>query len=187
MNYQTLIDRIGALNINNPKAVEAFIRELADEARKGPRGMVDLWLKQAPGISRERPIILIPELEELAIQPLLEIPPSKLTPTDHAWLINTIAEAEVAFRDSVVVRLISLLDDKTSVPQAIIPGSEEQPLPRRICDEAYIALRKILQLSEGTYAAAFNTYAYLSLIEAHRDEEIQKFKSSKTFAAFVQE
>ena len=187
MNRQTLIGRMAALNTNNPKAVEIFICELADEAREGPRALVDLWLNQAAGVPRERPIILIPELEDLAIQPLLEIPPSKLTPSDHAWLINTIADAEVAFRNSIVLRLISLLDDKTPVPQPIIPNSEGQPLPRRICDEAYMALRQILQLGEGSHAAALNANAYLSLIESRRNEEIQKFKASKTFAAFVDE
>jgi hypothetical protein len=184
MDRKQVAQRVTALNLNDVKASDAFIRELRDGSMEAPRALVELWSAKT---ATDKATRLIPDLEDLSIRPLLELPTDKLTPIEQAWLLSTTTDAVAALRDLLVRRLAKLLGDVRPLPQPHIPGSEEQPLPRRVCDVAYLAMRKILFFEEDPAAAVMNGRAYLSQPEVKRDIEINTFKRTKAFTRFVKD
>lgn len=182
MDRQQVVQRVTALDVNDVKTSDAFIREMRDGSMEAPRALVAMWVNKK---EVQKSMRLIPDMEDLSIRPLLELSPEKLAPTDLAWVLSTASEGVAVLRDLLVRRLLTLLDDVKAAPQANIPNSEEQPLPRRVCDVAYLALRRVLFFEEKAGTTAMNAWAFLSMTEVQREAEINNFKRTQEFTRFM--
>lgn len=79
--------------------------------------------------------------------------------------------------------LNKLMDDKQNVPLPEQPANTEEKLtPRRLCDEAYLMLRRLLSQEESADDQLLNAKLFFELSEADRDKEIAKVRKSKTFS-----
>ena len=85
------------------------------------------------------------ELDELPIVPLLaaegEFPPER-----QMWRMQSIVVRERELRERIEAELQRMLDDKRPVSIPVTGGREEErrPPPRRVCDEAYMQLRLLV-------------------------------------------
>jgi len=186
MTHDQLIEQLKRLEAHQQAEMDALSERVAKEMRAPVRSGLTAWLDADPKLSANATAFLS-NLEELAIVPLLNAPDT--VPTDkRVWMLRTVAAAELELREKVVARIEKMLDDKTPVPPPKLIGRvEEKPLPRRVCDEAYMQLRMLLNTTEerGTYF--LNCDAFLNLSEPERDDEIRKARQSRTWTKFVEE
>ena len=186
MTHDQIIEQLKKLEAHQQAEMDALSEKVAKEMRAPVRSAMTAWLDADPKLSANATAFLS-NLEELAIVPLLDAPDTAPT-AKRVWMMRTVAAAELELREKVVARIEKMLDDKTPVPLPKPIGPvEEKPLPRRVCDEAYMQLRMLLNTTEerGTYF--LNCNGFLNLTEQERDDEIRKAKQSRMWTKFVEE
>src|SRR5262249_20254 len=107
-------------------------------------------------------------IEDLAAVPLLEVP-EPLDPYDPLARINILIDSHLEIRNMIVTRLKKMLDDKRPMNYKQVHRVEEPPPPSRVCDEAYVLLRRLLNTSEAEDLQLENTRFFLELPEASKD------------------
>ena len=186
MNQDQLTARLLALTPENENELEALASELTNDARGQPRRAVQIWLGPDAAMSKKA-AILLGNTAELSITPLLEAPrPS--TPEQEAWLIRTVVQRQIDLRQQVAARLMKLLDDKRPVPEPSgSAAQEEKPPLRRLCDEAYLQLRRFIKTEESP--GEFYTFErnFLSQPPNRRDTEIHRAKQSPVWKRLAEQ
>ena len=126
------------------------------------------------------------ELEELAVGALLSAGPP-VAPAEAAWRVRTATAATVALRARVAAHLRSLLSDRRLVPLPKgVEGLAHAP-PSRICDEAYVALRELLNIEESRAAFTLDRRAFLRLSYEEKDAEIAAVVSGAPFVRLIED
>ena len=121
---------------------------------------------------------LLNELGDIAIIPLLEAGPD-LIEIQRANLILMTGNAQIEVRKKIVTSIVPLLEDKEKIPYEIsLDNVEEEPPIRRVCDEAYLQLRRLLNTTESEESYLINKSIYLHLDFNERDKEIADTKAS---------
>jgi hypothetical protein len=126
------------------------------------------------------------ELEELAVSSLLSAPPTASVAED-VWRIRTAVAAAVALRARVAAYLRSLLADRRLTPLPTgVEGLAHAP-PPRVCDEAYVALRELINLEESRSGFTLDRWAFLRLSDAEKDAEIAAVLSGAPFVRLIED
>jgi hypothetical protein len=154
--------------------LNALARQMLDDARDSVRATVELWATN-PAQSQKAQTILT-ALEELAFVPLTE----RGDPADarqRVWLLRTADHSHLEFN--------RMLDDRRRpAPRPMSgPKLEEGGAIPRVCDEAYLAHRRLLNFAETSDQFASSENAFLAMPEAKRDEEIKHLRQSNTWRA----
>ena len=127
---------------------------------------------------------LVGALEELAVRAVLGASPAATT-TEAAWRVRTAAAAAIALRARVAGHLRSLLHDHRLVPlPAGLEGLAHAP-PARMCDEAYVALRELINLDESRSAFTLDRRAFLRQSDQEKDAEIESVIAGQPFRRLV--
>jgi hypothetical protein len=162
---------------------EAKVRDLAsslaEAARGAPRAAVEVALGADERASIKARRLLL-GMEELAIVPLAEAPRAPAAEA-RVFLIRQAVEAELALRRKVIARLDALLDDRSPVPIRVDGPIEQEPPPRRVCDEAYLLMRRMVHLGEDRTEAAVDAGMFLDAPDEFKDAEIKKARASNTW------
>jgi len=116
---------------------------------------------------------------------LAGVKPEPLDPL--IWDVQLAADLVLSARAQLLEKLDALLEDKRDVPMGDGPAPrDEKPLPRRVCDEAYLLERKLIS-SEPEEALYLNSRLYLKLSVEKRDQEIFFAKRRRRFTPFADE
>lgn len=178
---------IEALNLqaksNAAPSGELAKRELA-EARLVPRAAARLWANAEPPLADEAFDFLV-DVEDLAIVPVVEGPQRDDAATVAA-AIELVTDQELKLRQRVFERLTQWLEDKRPIPQRRRSAVIEEKAPeRRVCDDAYLALRRLVHFGEDELAQLVDARQFLQLPDAKRDEIIARAKATKTWRRIV--
>lgn len=162
----------------------ALAQEVRDASRTPVAQVVNAWAGEDSEQS-EKAMILLDELEEQPIVPLLEAP-EDLPVERRVWMLRSVVAMEAELRERVAERLAAMLDDKTPVPMAeqIGPEPEEKPKERRVCDEAYMQMRLLVNGDPDPEAYYLNVDAFLDLTEDERDAEMEKTRNTGEWTEF---
>ena len=116
--------------------------------------------------------------QELAIVPLIESQPARVV--DQVSALRMAIAAETKLRRKLAAKLDTLLNDKTPVPGEPPPNSkaEERNPPRRVCDEAYLAMQRLVHFGESELEALSGAHSFLELSDAEKDKLIHQARSS---------
>jgi hypothetical protein len=125
------------------------------------------------------------DIGTIALHPILDsLNPEK--PQQTVLELRHALDLVQSDRGRLAATLNKLLDDKQPVPlPAQAPNVEEKIPPRRLCDEAYLMLRKLLSPEESGDDHLMNERLFLDLKEADRDKEIAKLRQSKRFTPLL--
>jgi len=153
---------------------EALAKRELGEARAIPRLAVNLWANADAELAVDA-FAFLSEIGDLAIVPMLE-GPLRDDPKSAVQALNLLADAELNLRQKVIQRVNQLLDDKRPIPPrpAIGPKPDEPIHPRRVCDEAYVAMRRLVHFGESQYGAVVEVSFFYSAPEASRDKAISE-------------
>lgn len=186
MKYEQLIEALRGIDHRKHDEMDFFSKNIVDKARESARAAVDIWI--GPDVTMaEKAAYLLIDMEDLAIIPLLEAPDT-LTNTQLAWLLRVVVNAELRIRNVVVAKLDEMLDDKSNVP---LPKDEEPieepPPPRRVCDEAYVLMRQLINFGETEETYYMNVEAFLNLSDNEKDVEIRKARDSRIWSQLIED
>ena len=175
-----LIEALRRLNPNQPDAMDALADRVVTESRLPARSAVALLVDPDPKMS-ESAASLLSRIGDLAAVPLLESsdPPD---PLQRVWKMQTIVDVHLELRAKIVPLLDKMLADKTQVPWRKMPRVEEAPVSSRICDEAYVLMRRLMNLHEDRAEYLANARAFLRLTNEEKDAEILKAKESRVWS-----
>jgi hypothetical protein len=163
---------------SDPAAQEAFVARHEEVARFAARTAAEAWRGDDRRLAVPSELFLR-ALDDLAIRPLLEIP-VPADAADAAAYVGMLVEPELALRAAISARIDSMLEDRRPLPASLPPGPEpeESPPERRVCDEAYLAMRSLVNFGDDRLGIVLEQRAFLSEPPEARDELIRRARSS---------
>ncbi len=186
MTPHEFTDALDAIPTDDTDKLEALAAQVLAQARALP-DLAGTWFADPKALDRARKSqLLLGDLEELSILPLIAAPAD--LPTDRAaWRSTTLAEAAIQLRRKVVLALDAAMKDKRPVPlPPALPHVEQRPQPRRICDEAYLNARRLLNIDEPMGQSLMNAREFLSFPDEKKDAEIAAYQKSRTWTQFTE-
>jgi hypothetical protein len=150
----------------------------ARDAREPARAAVQLWIGPDQAMSNKA-MSLILNMRELAIAPLTDVEPR--TPADKASAVLMAVDAELAQRAKLIRRIDALLDDKREIPMLAHGLVEEEPPQRRVCDEAYELMGRLIRFGEEDIKVMMDAHTFLRLSDKQKDAIIAKARASGTW------
>lgn len=180
MTSTELVEALRQAHPTQRSAIDSLSRNVAEQALAPIRAVVTLLNDPDPKMS-DKAARLISGIGDLAIVPLLESPEPR-TVSDKLWNIETVLTAHLVVRERIVARLDSILADKTLITWGTVGPVEEKPQPSRVCDEAYLMMRRLLNPKEGTMESIHESKAFLALTDKEKDAEILKAKKSRAWS-----
>lgn len=134
----------------------------------------------------DKALVVTLNLGPFALQPMLDsLDPNY--PVDCAMNLAQAVDLELEQRHKVAMALDKLLEDKRRVPQPRqAKGVEEKFRARRLCDVAYLQLRRLFSQQESVEDAEINEGMFLDMQESDRDREIAKMRKSKNFTVLLE-
>lgn len=173
MDVKQLADRIRSMDENQ---LIALATSLTEESRSSARMAAKIFAagddEAADGAQ-----ILLTHMEETAILPLVEsIAHPKVA--DRVWVLRAAVQAETALRRKLMKKLEKSLDDRTVVPASLHGPVERMPPKLRVCDQAYLLLRKIIYVGADLNELLANEDAFLNLPDEVKDAKIREARRS---------
>lgn len=182
MKDEHLTQELREIEHKDRAELDSLARAVEEKTREMVREAVKIWLGAGPETKRARMVaLLLAELQDLSIVPLIEVknPPTNL---QRVWRMNQVVEAQLELRKDIVAMLDRMLDDKTIINYPADEGPiEEEPPDERICDAAYIQMRRLIYFGESPEEYQLNTSLFLDLEFEERDQEINKYRESETW------
>ena len=109
------------------------------------------------------------------------------SPEDYVWEAQLLTDIALDSRRQLIKELMTMLADKRDVKMPEVPAhTEEKFKPRRVCDEAYLMLRKLLETQEGEEAQYLNERMFLNWSNKERDQEIHRWKTTRKWVPLTQ-
>ena len=182
MNRDVFEQRLASLPARQPMK----LRALVDEYRNDLAGVYRLALLNLPagGAHAHKAVSLMAQLEETATAALGGVLAGQKPVPDTALLMD-LSTGFGAAEKAVLDRLKSAVSDGRMVPRPREMGPVEEQGPRyRDCDEAYVALRRILH-SESLLQHAMEARHFLALPETDKNREIESWRRSAAFTRYL--
>ena len=179
---------IESLNPNDNERVDSLVESIRSRAWAQTRQVVDMTKQKDPeeqSVQNARLILL--SLGNVALTPLLDSLPSD-SPDKLVWAL----QAAVGFHREDQVRLVKMLNqllaDKRQLPSREQgPFTEEKVPDRRVCDESYLLMRRLLAMeNEEENMVSARIFLY-SMSEEERDKEIARLLNSKAWISLTEQ
>jgi hypothetical protein len=186
MTSDQLLDLLKQLDPAQGDELQRLSVAVRNQSRELIRTLIRAWAGSDEKLSVNARAVLA-ECEELPLAPLLEARDA-LGVEGRVWRVRTAVETELQLRERTVRRLDPGFDDRTLVPMPPLPGGMEEPvIPRRVCDETYLLLRRMLNPQERPLAYTMNSRAFLALEEKERDREIENARKRGVWSKLVED
>jgi len=158
-------------------AFDALAGTFSDAALLPIEDVVGLAASPHPQDAKAR--ALLERLGSLAIHSLLK--PRLATPGQQVQAAQTLVAADLLARQRMAAQVRRMLNDARLVPLPPDRGLKEEvtPPPRRICDEAWLALRQLLLVEETEDEYWLNAEGFLNLPVEERDTEIAALRQAE--------
>lgn len=177
MENNNIVVQIRELNSNDEERLEKMSEIIKNKSWKDPNDLVDL-LHSGDAADFKKAAIIVLNLEELVLSPLLNSLNTQI-PKNYVWDMETIIEIQMRNRKKITKVLNNMFPDKRSIEMPKLPYEEEEYIPRRVCDEAYLLMRRLLALEEDEEEQFINEDIFLNMSDEERDKEISRVKSTK--------
>ncbi|GEM_PF-936769 len=181
----SIAESLRHIDKNDEARLDSLAEAIKQKGEKGVREAVSLMHSRDTALA-EKAFGVVLELGPIALNPILDSlrtdkPDETVLELGHAL---DLAQAD---RGRLASVLDKLMDDKQNVPLPEQPANTEEKLPpRRLCDEAYLMLRRLLSPEETIDDQIMNGRLFLDLSEADRDKEIAKVRKSKRFTPLLE-
>lgn len=131
----------------------------------------------AAALSRE----VLTHTSSLAIAPLTEV---TIDPKQRLFAIRTVATASLELFHRVSLWAQGSLADRDEIPKEIDGESEEDPPRERVCDVAYLALRRLHNVAEDPIRRSEEQRSFHALEFEERDPVIEVGRREGRFLAY---
>jgi len=183
-NSNEIIQELKSTTPDDEEKLNSIAGSIAAQSRKLPQEVVTM-LHSGNEDDFKRAASVLLQIGDLTFTPLLKSH-SEDNPEDYVWDVQTLTDIQMNNRHKLSKILNAMLLDTREVPMPENPMEEEQPIPRRVCDEAYLMLRNLLSFEETDDELFLNSQAYMELSDEERDAEIKRVKSSKRWISLTE-
>lgn len=183
MENKTLESQLKEIKLTDNKKLDSLSKAITDNSRKDVTELVKILHSTNEEESRKASMVLM-SLGDLVITPMLDSLDTK-DADNYAWEMDIILSQYLQNRNKITLVLNSMLLDKRTLKDPELQGPlEEKPASRRVCDEAYLMLRKLTSFKETEEDLMINERRFLDMTDEERDKEISRIKSSKEWISF---
>lgn len=185
-----LQQRLDALDAKDRKGREALTDSLRGETYAPAEELAKYWRrnKGQPGQLNpqgDKALFILQNLGPAAYPPLMAVLDT-VSPEDKLFVLEDLIDRHAQQRREMAAQVEALLDDKSLVISSGAGGGmEEKPPERRICDEGYLLLRRLLHVTESEKEGAEAAWRFLRLEEKQKDEAITKARTSREWQGFA--
>jgi hypothetical protein len=169
MERSVLTSQLNAL-ADSGESVMSLADSLLQDARQNPAALLQIW-EQAPGMQSGNCALQTAEsLGILSVSTFLDALERDTGATTKACMFAAVARLDQMTTERFTTTIIPLLDDKRPLPTVSqLPSDEEPPLERRVCDEAFVLLRRLLLPDEAPEERRSEEKNFLSLDDVDKD------------------
>jgi len=180
---QFIADLVSLQHKQQPEE-RAFATRETNEARLTGRTAVRMWSAGEKDLSDQAFSFLV-DIGDLAIVPILE-GPLRDDPGTVSRAMFMLVNQELELRKRLVAQIETWLNDKRPVPQMprIVPA-EVRDSPRRVCDEAYAAMRRLVYFGEDEISQMVDEDRFYDLSEPMRDDAIKRARGTKSWRLVI--
>ena len=181
MTREQFYERFAHLSDTDEPGITALAKQIMDDARESVRAAVEIWAGANPEMEQKAAAVLS-ALDELAFVPMTERG-DPADPRHRAWFLRITGNSHMGLRAKVIALINRMLEDRRRPPARPVAGPpmEENPPIPRVCDEAYLVHRQLLNFAESREQYYINARAFLALPDDQKDEEIQNLKKTNTW------
>ncbi len=176
---------IRELDPNDDDELNNIARAIQEESRQSPRKVVEVLHSENKEDSKRAALVLM-NIGDLAITPLLESIDSG-NAESLVWDMEMAVSIQLENRNRVVRILDQMLLDKRYLKEPEPPLKVEgTPPSRRVCDQAYLMMRKLFAIQEDEEELLTNTDVFLDMSDEQRDAEINRAKETRKWISLVE-
>jgi hypothetical protein len=169
--------------LSSPGRAEALGAKLLQEAR-GPGAAVAAVWQTGDAAARQNARAVLNEMEEAAIHPLMSAN-GNLAPDEQVWRMTMVVDSLADLRKNAAALLDRQLTNKEPAPRPSMPGAEESEASRRVCDEAYIQMSRLMAVDPQSEAFLLRMRQFRRMPEAGRDSEIHRARQSAAWRSLL--
>lgn len=182
MDEKNIASQIRDIKIMETNKLDTLTKNIILTSRKDASELVKILHSGKEEESKKAAMILM-SIGDLSITPMLESIDTN-NAENYTWEMDIILSQHLQTRNKISVILNSMFLDKRLLKGPELKGVvEEKPIPRRICDEAYLMLRRLTALKENEEELMINERMFLNMSENEKDKEIDRIKSSREWLA----
>jgi hypothetical protein len=178
---QDVMQRIRQLP--SPGRAQSLGADLLAESRAPATAAASAWQTDDPAVRRNARAVLN-EMEEAALDPLLKAN-GKLDPDEQVWRMTMVVETIDDLRRSAAAMLDRQLTNQQPAPLPSMPGAEERDPSRRVCDEAYLLMSRLIATDSGSEAFLLRMRQFTQMSKTARDAEIQSTRRSAAWRGLL--
>ncbi len=167
----------------SPGLAEALGAKLLGQSRAPGAAVAAVWETGDPAVRKNARTVLN-EMEEGALNPLLKAREG-LDPAEQIWRMTMVVETIDHLRKSAAVMLDRQLGNKQPAPLPSMVGAEGHDPPRRVCDEAYVQMSRLIAADPQSQAFILRTNQFRHLPDAAKDAEIQRARQSAAWQSLL--
>jgi hypothetical protein len=185
MSDQGVVPALRAMSVNDEPGFEKMAAAISAQCRRDVGELLGLLRSQKRDDSQKAAAVIM-NLGPVAFPTVLGTI-RRDQPEDYVWEAQLLADIEARSRAALLQELEAMLADKRDVKQPDLgPGVEEKPIPRRVCDEAYVTMRKMLVTGESEDAQYMNERAFLTRSAKEKDAEIARYKTTRKWVKLTE-
>ncbi|MDP2365634.1 MAG: hypothetical protein Q8M94_17945 [Ignavibacteria bacterium] len=185
MENKTLASQLKEIKLTDNKKMDSLSKAISVESRKDAFELIKILHSGKEEESKKASMVLM-SIGDLAITPMLESIDTK-DPDNYAWEMDIILSLYLGNRNKISILLNSMFLDKRQLKGPELLGVvEEKPVPRRVCDEAYLMFRRLTAFKEDEEEIMMNERMFLDMTDDQRDKEIERLKSSKEWISLLE-
>lgn len=178
-----------ALEALDPRRASEMLKlemEIQRELSTLPAALADIALGADMALA-DKARTLVAALGSRAVAPLLDAEAAS-RPETEVWRLSSLAAAAIGLRALAAERLHACLNDRRPVPlPPVTEPAEEQPHPRRVCDEAFLLLRELTVIDESKEDFVLEARRFLRQPESERDAGIAHVTAGLPFTRLVED
>ncbi|UCF85626.1 MAG: hypothetical protein JSV50_08345 [Desulfobacteraceae bacterium] len=183
--YENIETAIKKLDLHNDKGVTSIARKIKEESWTDPRKVVNILHSANKDEAKKAALVLL-SIDELAMTPVLDSIFRKI-PEKYVWDMDILVSNQLRIRAKIVKALNEMLLDKRILEDPDEPVElEEAPPSRRVCDDAYIMMRRLFAYEENDEELTTNIDVFLDMTDEERDAEIDRAKNEKKWTSLVE-
>jgi len=169
--------------LSSPGRAEALGAKLLRDAR-GPGAAVAAVWQTGDAAARQNARTVLNEMEEAAIHPLMSAN-GNLAADEQVWRMTMLVDTLADLRKNAAALLDRQLTNKQPAPRPSMPGAEESDASRRVCDEAYIQMSRLMAVDPQSEAFLLRMRQFRRMPESGRDSEIHRARQSVAWQSLL--
>lgn len=185
MENKSISSLLKEIKLTDSKKMDSLSKSISEESRKNADELVKI-LHSENDVEVKKASMVLLSIGDLAFAPMLESLDTK-NADNYAWEMDVLVSLCLKNRNKITYILNSMLLDKRGLKNPDLLGFvEEQPVPRRVCDEAYLMLRRLTAFKENEEDLMINEKMFLDMTDNQKDKEIDRIKSSKEWISLIE-